>query len=236
MGQLSGLARRAPEQTLAGVTTDNPFGSRVGHFTHVFVDEAGQASEPECLIPLGLVSDVSGQVRPLAVPAGSHPGFLQCWGRVGRARRLLRSHSNSPHPHSEFRELALAPCHSDHSALPPPRPPAEFSAPFVLACCFCWPHAMIMSEGHWGPTSSHLDGLLQKRGGVEDQGRDEEELRAAGRVHEPGSLESSPFLLSSSKPSSCRAAPASLPPHLQPAPQAPGSGRPPRPLPWLRAH
>ncbi|XP_028024047.1 RNA helicase Mov10l1 [Balaenoptera acutorostrata] len=37
-------------------------GLRVGHFTHVFVDEAGQASEPECLIPLGLVSDVSGQV------------------------------------------------------------------------------------------------------------------------------------------------------------------------------
>ncbi|XP_004642527.1 RNA helicase Mov10l1 [Octodon degus] len=37
-------------------------GVRVGHFTHVFVDEAGQASEPECLIPLGLISDVSGQV------------------------------------------------------------------------------------------------------------------------------------------------------------------------------
>ncbi|KAM9684704.1 RNA helicase Mov10l1 [Dama dama] len=37
-------------------------GLRVGHFTHVFVDEAGQASEPECLIPLGLVSDVSGQI------------------------------------------------------------------------------------------------------------------------------------------------------------------------------
>ncbi|XP_012590537.1 PREDICTED: putative helicase Mov10l1 [Condylura cristata] len=37
-------------------------GVRVGHFTHVFVDEAGQASEPECLIPLGLVSDVSGQI------------------------------------------------------------------------------------------------------------------------------------------------------------------------------
>ncbi|EHH65949.1 hypothetical protein EGM_02826 [Macaca fascicularis] len=36
--------------------------SRVGHFTHVFVDEAGQASEPECLIPLGLMSDVSGQI------------------------------------------------------------------------------------------------------------------------------------------------------------------------------
>ncbi|XP_053775794.1 RNA helicase Mov10l1 [Desmodus rotundus] len=37
-------------------------GVRVGHFTHVFVDEAGQASEPECLIPLGLVSDVGGQI------------------------------------------------------------------------------------------------------------------------------------------------------------------------------
>ncbi|XP_008567172.1 PREDICTED: LOW QUALITY PROTEIN: putative helicase Mov10l1 [Galeopterus variegatus] len=37
-------------------------GLRVGHFTHVFVDEAGQASEPECLIPLGLISDISGQI------------------------------------------------------------------------------------------------------------------------------------------------------------------------------
>ncbi|KAM5170154.1 RNA helicase Mov10l1 [Mantella aurantiaca] len=37
-------------------------GLRVGHFTHVFVDEAGQASEPECLIPLGLVSEVTGQI------------------------------------------------------------------------------------------------------------------------------------------------------------------------------
>ncbi|XP_073937892.1 RNA helicase Mov10l1 [Castor canadensis] len=37
-------------------------GVRVGHFTHVFVDEAGQASEPECLIPLGLVSDINGQI------------------------------------------------------------------------------------------------------------------------------------------------------------------------------
>ncbi|KAF7246630.1 RNA helicase Mov10l1, partial [Varanus komodoensis] len=33
-----------------------------GHFTHVFVDEAGQATEPECLIPLGLISENTGQI------------------------------------------------------------------------------------------------------------------------------------------------------------------------------
>ncbi|XP_063163984.1 RNA helicase Mov10l1 isoform X1 [Candoia aspera] len=37
-------------------------GIRLGHFTHVFVDEAGQASEPESLIPLGLISEISGQI------------------------------------------------------------------------------------------------------------------------------------------------------------------------------
>ncbi|MBN3283558.1 M10L1 helicase, partial [Polyodon spathula] len=35
---------------------------RVGHFTHVFIDEAGQASEPESLIPLALVSEDDGQI------------------------------------------------------------------------------------------------------------------------------------------------------------------------------
>uniref|UniRef100_W5NEM5 RNA helicase n=1 Tax=Lepisosteus oculatus TaxID=7918 RepID=W5NEM5_LEPOC len=37
-------------------------GLRVGHFTHVFIDEAGQASEPEILIPLGLLSERDGQI------------------------------------------------------------------------------------------------------------------------------------------------------------------------------
>lgn len=36
---------------------------RVGHFTHVFLDEAGQATEPESLIPIGLLSEKDGQVR-----------------------------------------------------------------------------------------------------------------------------------------------------------------------------
>ncbi|XP_078596430.1 RNA helicase Mov10l1-like [Branchiostoma floridae x Branchiostoma japonicum] len=37
-------------------------GLRSGHFTHVFVDEAGQATEPECLIPVGLCAGVQSQV------------------------------------------------------------------------------------------------------------------------------------------------------------------------------
>lgn len=35
---------------------------RLGHFTHVILDEAGQASEPESLIPIGLISEADGQV------------------------------------------------------------------------------------------------------------------------------------------------------------------------------
>ncbi|XP_067446394.1 RNA helicase Mov10l1 [Thunnus thynnus] len=37
-------------------------GLQVGHFTHLFLDEAGQATEPECLIPISLVSERDGQI------------------------------------------------------------------------------------------------------------------------------------------------------------------------------
>ncbi|XP_055011707.1 RNA helicase Mov10l1 [Boleophthalmus pectinirostris] len=37
-------------------------GLQVGHFTHVFLDEAGQAMEPEALIPISLVSEKDGQI------------------------------------------------------------------------------------------------------------------------------------------------------------------------------
>ncbi|CAI9716309.1 Hypothetical predicted protein [Octopus vulgaris] len=37
------------------------YGLKPGHFTHVFIDEAGQATEPECLIPVGLVAGTDGQ-------------------------------------------------------------------------------------------------------------------------------------------------------------------------------
>uniref|UniRef100_H3AI81 RNA helicase n=1 Tax=Latimeria chalumnae TaxID=7897 RepID=H3AI81_LATCH len=48
-------------------------GIRIGHFTHVFVDEAGQATEPECLIPLVMVSEENGQIPLSGKPSPIGP-------------------------------------------------------------------------------------------------------------------------------------------------------------------
>ncbi|XP_030586906.1 LOW QUALITY PROTEIN: RNA helicase Mov10l1 [Archocentrus centrarchus] len=37
----------------------------VGHFTHLFLDEAGQATEPESLIPMSLLSETDGQCEKI---------------------------------------------------------------------------------------------------------------------------------------------------------------------------
>nr|XP_040019755.1 RNA helicase Mov10l1 [Gasterosteus aculeatus aculeatus] len=37
-------------------------GLQVGHFSHVFLDEAGQATEPESLIPMSFLSEIDGQI------------------------------------------------------------------------------------------------------------------------------------------------------------------------------
>jgi putative helicase MOV10L1 len=44
-------------------TAGSLYGLRLvpGHFTHAFVDESGQATEPECLVALGLVANAGGQ-------------------------------------------------------------------------------------------------------------------------------------------------------------------------------
>lgn len=53
--------------------TQTLFLLRVGHFTHVFLDEAGQATEPESLIPISLVSERDGQVGHVLCIADATP-------------------------------------------------------------------------------------------------------------------------------------------------------------------
>jgi helicase MOV-10 len=37
-------------------------GMHRGHFTHIFVDEAGQATEPEALVPIRMMADKATNV------------------------------------------------------------------------------------------------------------------------------------------------------------------------------
>ncbi|XP_010133738.1 PREDICTED: putative helicase Mov10l1, partial [Buceros rhinoceros silvestris] len=57
---------------------------RLGHFTHVILDEAGQASEPESLIPIGLISEANGQIVLVGDPKQLGPvircKFAQAFG------------------------------------------------------------------------------------------------------------------------------------------------------------
>ncbi|XP_072290514.1 RNA helicase Mov10l1 [Eucyclogobius newberryi] len=54
--------RRIVVSTCSSAGMFHNLGVQVGHFTHVFLDEAGQALEPEALIPISLVSETDGQI------------------------------------------------------------------------------------------------------------------------------------------------------------------------------
>ncbi|CAL9696558.1 unnamed protein product [Knipowitschia caucasica] len=54
--------RRIVVSTCSSAGMFHNVGLQVGHFTHIFLDEAGQATEPEALIPISLVSEVDGQI------------------------------------------------------------------------------------------------------------------------------------------------------------------------------
>ncbi|XP_063880940.1 RNA helicase Mov10l1-like isoform X2 [Scylla paramamosain] len=59
------------------------------HFTHVLVDEAGQLTEPECLLPLGLVNRVTGQIVLAGDPKQLGPVIQSGLARQGGLEQSL---------------------------------------------------------------------------------------------------------------------------------------------------
>ncbi|ESO83649.1 hypothetical protein LOTGIDRAFT_222500 [Lottia gigantea] len=84
-------------------------GLKVGHFTHAFVDEAGQATEPECLIPLGLVSGADGQTVLAGDPKQLGPVLMSRYAKLyglelSFLERLI-DRSLYRHSESDFQEF-----------------------------------------------------------------------------------------------------------------------------------
>ncbi|XP_048252901.1 RNA helicase Mov10l1-like isoform X2 [Haliotis rufescens] len=57
-------------------------GLKAGHFTHAFVDEAGQATEPECLISIGLVAGADGQIILAGDPKQLGPVLMSKYSKM----------------------------------------------------------------------------------------------------------------------------------------------------------
>ena len=69
-GQLDSVARhRVVVTTCSTAGTLYRLGLRAGHFTHVFIDEAGHVTEPEVLVPLCLLHSSVGQLVVAGTPS-----------------------------------------------------------------------------------------------------------------------------------------------------------------------
>ncbi|KAK7101774.1 RNA helicase Mov10l1-like [Littorina saxatilis] len=107
---------------------------KAGHFTHAFVDEAGQATEPECLIPAGLVAGADGQIVLAGDPKQLGPVLMSPFAKMyglelsfleRLMERLPYQHDNHLYPEHGGFDSALVTmlvnnyrCHSSILRLP----------------------------------------------------------------------------------------------------------------------